>query len=156
MASLNLDFKQKYFSRSLSAYDSMPSGLLTGGFASKDRPVIDKSFGLIEDTCAECKNRFEHTREHAYRRNSRIFCSYHCMRAFDRRMEDGTEPKLNRVGRPRKMVEDRIRGYEEKIAQDQAALSACTDRFERRKIKRRMDGRKMALEKIREETKGNE
>lgn len=79
MASLNPEFKRKYMSHSLSGYDSLPHGLLTGGCEAKDRPTINKSIGLTADTCAECGKRFEHTLEHAYRRRTdgrqKLFCS---------------------------------------------------------------------------------
>ena len=50
MASLNPEFRRKYMSHSLSGYDSLPHGLLTGGCEAKDRPTINKSIGLTADT----------------------------------------------------------------------------------------------------------
>lgn len=112
MASLNPEFKRKYMSRSLSGYDSLPHGLLTGGFEAKERPTIQKNIGLYTDTCAECGERFEHTPEHAYKRNEhgrqKLFCSYHCMRAFDRREEERKTAKTVSQGRPRMRDADRI------------------------------------------------
>ena len=155
MASLNPEFKRKYMSHSLSGYDSLPHGLLTGGCEAKDRPTINKSIGLTADTCAECGKRFEHTPEHAYRRSvngrQKLFCSYHCMRAFDRRAEDGKPIKTSKQGRPRMRDADRIAYAQEKIRENQEALAECTDPKELQRIKKRIKYHRKALEEIAKE-----
>ena len=155
MASLNPEFKRKYMSRSLSGYDSLPSGLLTGGFEAKDRPTINKNIGLYTDTCAECGARFEHTLEHAYKRivngRKKLYCSYHCMRAFDRRAEDRKTVKTGSQGRPRMRDADRIAYAQEKIRENQEALAECTDPKELQRIKARIKYHRKALEEIAKE-----
>ena len=155
MASLNPEFKRKYMSHSLSGYDSLPHGLLTGGCEAKDRPTINKSIGLTADTCAECGKRFEHTLEHAYRRRmdgrQKLFCSYHCMRAFDRRAEDRKTVKTGSQGRPRMRDADRIAYAREKIRENQEALAGCTDPMELQRIKKRIKYHRKALEEIAKE-----
>lgn len=154
MAHLNPEFRRKYMSRSLSDYDSLPSGLLTGGFESKDRPTIHKNIGLYQDTCAECGARFEHTPEHAYKRSvngrQKLFCSYHCMRAFDRRAEDGKPIKTSKQGRPRMRDADRIAYAKEKIRENQEAMAGCTDQAELQRIKKRIKYHRKALEEMRD------
>lgn len=156
MASLNPEFKRKYMSRSLSGYDSLPHGLLTCGFEAKDRPTIHKNIGLYTDTCAECGERFEHTTEHAYKRslNGRqmLFCSYHCMRSFDRRAEDRKTVKTGSQGRPRMRDADRIAYAQEKIRENQEALAGCTDQKELQRIKKRIKYHRKVLEEILKET----
>lgn len=155
MASLNPEFKRKYMSRSLSGYDSLPHGLLTGGFEAKERPTIHKNIGLYTDTCAECGARFEHTTEHAYKRivngKQKLFCSYHCMRAFDRRAEDGKTVKTGSQGRPRMRDADRIAYAQEKIRENQEALAECTDPKELQRIKKRIKYHRKVLEEIAKE-----
>lgn len=154
MASLNPDFRRKYMSHSLSGYDSLPNGLLTGGCEAKDRPTINKSIGLTADTCAECGKRFEHTLEHAYRRRTdgrqKLFCSYHCMRAFDRRAEDGKTVKTGSQGRPRMRDADRIACAEMMIRENQEALAECTDQAELQRIKKRIKYHRKVLEEMRD------
>ena len=152
MASLNAEFKRKYMSRSLSGYDSLPHGLLTGGFEAKERPTIHKNIGLYTDTCAECGARFEHTTEHAYKRivngKQKLFCSYHCVRAFDRRAEDRKTVKTGSQGRPRMRDADRIAYAQEKIRENQEALAGCTDPAEMLRIKKRIAYHRKALESM--------
>lgn len=152
MASLNPEFKRKYMSRSLSEYDSLPSGLLTGGFEAKDRTTIHKNIGLYTDTCAECGSRFEHTPEHAYKRSvngrQKLFCSYHCMRAFDRREEDKKTVKTGIQGRPRMRDADRIAYAKEKIRENKEALAVCTDQAELQRIKKRIAYHRKVLEEM--------
>lgn len=154
MASLNPEFKRKYMSRSLSGYDSLPSGLLTGGFEAKDRPTIHKNIGLYTDKCAECGERFEHTPEHAYKRSvngrQKLFCSYHCMRAFDRRAEDGKPIKTSKQGRPRMRDADRIAYAQEKIRENQEALAECRDQAELQRIKKRIKYYRKMMEEMRD------
>lgn len=154
MASLNPEFRRKYMSRILSGYDSLPHGLLTGGCEAKDRPTINKSIGLTADTCAQCGKRFEHTKEHAYRRSTdsrqKLFCSYSCMRAFDRRTEDKARKTAGVRGRPRMSRTDRIAYEKEKILENQEALDLCMDQKEMERIKRRIKYHRKALESIQE------
>lgn len=156
MESLNPEFKRKYMSRSLSGYDSLPSGLLTGGFEEKDRPTIHKNIGLYTDTCAECGARFEHTTEHAYKRRTagrqKLFCSYHCMRALDRRAEDKKTVKTGSQGRPRMRDADRIAYAQEKIRENQEALAGCTDPAELLRIKKRIKYHRKVMEDLRGRT----
>lgn len=152
MASLNPEFKRKYMSRSLSGYDSLPHGLLTGGFEAKERPTINKNIGLYSDKCAECGARFDHTTEHAYKRivngKQKLFCSYHCMRAFDRREEDGKTVKTGSQGRPRMRDADRIAYAQEKIRENQEALAECTDPKELQRIKKRIAYHRKVLQSM--------
>lgn len=154
MASLNPEFKRKYMSHSLSGYDSLPHGLLTGGCEAKDRPTINKSIGLYTDTCAECGARFEHTPEHAYKRRTdgrqKLFCSYSCMRAFDRRTEDKAQKTAGVRGRPKMSAQEKIAYAQDQIERNEAALAACTDRDEMIRIRKRIAYHKKAMENIQE------
>lgn len=156
MASLNPDFRRKYMSHSLSGYDSLPNGLLTGGYEAKDRPTINKSIGLTADTCAECGKRFEHTLEHAYRRRTdgrqKLFCSYHCMRAFDRRTEGKAQKTAGVRGRPKMSVQEKIAYAQDQIERNEAALAACTDRDEMIRIRKRIAYHRKAMEDLRGRT----
>lgn len=156
MASLNPEFKRKYMSHGLSMMDSIPNGLLTGGFEAKDRPTIHKNIGMYTDICAECGARFEHTTEHAYKRSvngrQKLFCSYHCMRTFDRRSEDGKTVKTGSQGRPRMRDADRIAYAQDKIRENQEALAVCTDPKELQRIKKRIKYHRKVLEEILKET----
>ena len=156
MASLNPKFRRKYMSHSLSGYDSLPHGLLTGGCEAKDRPTINKSIGLTADTCAECGKRFEHTQEHAYRRRTdgrqKLFCSYHCMRAFDRRTENKAQKTSGVRGRPKMSAQEKIAYAQDQIERNEAALAACTDRDEMVRIRKRIAYHKKALEDLRGRT----
>ena len=155
MASLNPEFRRKYMSHSLSGYDSLPHGLLTGGCEAKDRPTINKSIGLTADTCAECGKRFEHTLEHAYRRRTdgrqKLFCSYSCMRAFDRQTEDKFQKTAGVRGRPRMSAQEKIAYAQDQIERNEAALAACTDRDEMVRIRKRIAYHMKAIKNIQEE-----
>lgn len=154
MASLNPDFRRKYMSHSLSGYDSLPHGLLTGGCEAKDRPTINKSIGLTADTCAECGKRFEHTQEHAYRRRTdgrqKLFCSYSCMRAFDRRTECKAQKTDGVRGRPRMSAQDKIAYAQAQIKRNEAELASCTDRDEMVRIRKRIAYHRKAMEEVKD------
>lgn len=156
MASLNPDFRRKYMSHSLSGYDSLPHGLLTGGCEAKDRPTINKSIGLTADTCAECGKRFEHTQEHAYRRRTdgrqKLFCSYSCMRAFDRRTECKAQKTAGVRGRPKMSVQEKIAYAKDQIDRNEAELAVCTDRDEMIRIRKRIAYHRKAMEDLRGRT----
>ena len=130
MARLNPEFKRKYMSHSLSGYDSLPHGLLTGGCEAKDRPTINKSIGLTADTCAECGKRFEHTLEHAYRRRTdgrqKLFCSYHCMRAFDKQTEGKAQKTAGVRGRPRMSAQEKLALYRKTVPEELRRADHCT------------------------------
>lgn len=153
MASLNAEFKRLYRSRELSAYDSLPPGLMTGGYESKERPTISKTLGLRSDVCATCKKRFEHTSEHAYRRNKDnrclIFCSYSCMRQYDAAAKSNKNLHVHHTGRKKKRLSERIADLEEKIALEDAALATGIGGEERIKLKKRRDRHIRELRKAR-------
>ena len=152
MASLNPEFRRKYMSHSLSGYDSLPHGLLTGGCEAKDRPTINKSIGLTADTCAQCGKRFEHTLEHAYRRRTdgrqKLFCSYSCMRAFDRQTEGKAQKTAGVRGRPRMSAQEKLAYAQAQIDRNEEELAACTDRDEMVRIRKRIAYHRKAMEEI--------
>lgn len=154
MASLNPEFKRRYLSRSWNEYDCIPHGLMTGGYEDKDRPTINKNIGLTADTCAVCGKRFEHTTEYAYKRRvnrrQKLFCSYQCMRDFDRRAEDRKTVKTGSQGRPRMSDADRIERAEMMIRENQEALAECTDQKELQRIKKRIQYHRKVLEAMRD------
>ena len=153
MAILNPEFKRLYMNRALSAYDSLPSGLLTGGYACKARPTISKTLGLRTDVCASCKKAFEHTNQHAYKRRkdnrSLLFCSYTCMRQYDAMVQSGKEKGTRRTGRPPKSASERIKSIQEKIEQDNSALASGLVGEESAKIRKRIGRHMRELMKIR-------
>ena len=107
---------------------------------------------LTADTCAECGKRFEHTQEHAYRRRTdgrqKLFCSYSCMRAFDRRTEGKAQKTDGVRGRPRMSAQEKIAYAQEQIDRNEAALAACTDRDEMIRIRKRIAYHRKAMENI--------
>ena len=58
----------------------------------KEKPM-KRGYGIVEAKCARCGKRFIVQPDHAYRKNSKLFCRYNCYNAH---LDEVEQKKLQR------------------------------------------------------------
>lgn len=126
------------------------------------RRVVDmtgKQIGLVESQCAECKREFvRHEGEWGYIKRPHgkalLFCSYRCMRAYERAQDAARAASGKRKTRA-KTTAELIESRREYIARDENYLASAEGQAlsaeEKRALKRRISRYRQEIRRMEEQ-----
>lgn len=81
--------------------------------------MIDAGFRL--SICSECGKHFVPAPEHRYKKSGHIFCSWHCINAYNKRVEENNRAKMQAINerrREQRLLQHKL--YREKQAKKKA------------------------------------